>query len=158
MTRRFKIVGLGGSFDQLHRGHRALLMKAFSSGDLVLIGLCTDKFANELRKNHETASYEEREKELTSFLQRKGLRDRAKIIPLDDAHGPAVTSADQEAIVVSQETEPIAREINTVRKRNGLQPLKVIVISMVPAENHVPISTTRIRHGEIDREGRLLMK
>ncbi|RLI19385.1 phosphopantetheine adenylyltransferase, partial [Candidatus Bathyarchaeota archaeon] len=31
-----------------------------------------------------------------------------------------------------------------------------VVIDMVPAENHIPISTTRIRRGEIDREGNLL--
>jgi len=158
LKRKFKVVGLGGTFDELHKGHRALLMEAFESGDLVLIGLVTDGFAKKLRKGHEITVYRERENELSSFLEKMGFLNRAKIIPLDDAYGPAITSKEQQAIVVSRETEPVALEINGVRRRNGLQPLEVIVIDMVPAENHVPISTTRIWHKEIDREGRLLKK
>jgi len=158
LKRKFKVVGLGGTFDEFHRGHRALLMKAFESGDRVLIGLVTDKFGEKIRKGHEIATYEEREKELVGFLEKIGFLNRAEIIPLDDAYGPAATSIEQQAIVVSRETEPVALKINQVRRRNGLLPLEVIVIDMVPAENHVPISTTRIRYREIDREGRLLSR
>ena len=61
-------------------------------------------------------------------------------------------------IVVSEETESVARKINEERKGNNLPVLTVIVIRMVPAENHVSISTTRIRRGEIDREGHLLRR
>jgi pantetheine-phosphate adenylyltransferase len=158
LKRKFNIVGVGGTFDEFHKGHRALLMKAFESGDLVLIGLCTDEFARKLRKNHEVASYEERKRELQCLLRKMGFLSRAKIIPLEDAYGPAASSKEQEAIVVSTETEPVAHKINVARKRNGLPPLEVIVIEMVPAENHVSISTSRVRHGEIDREGHLLRK
>lgn len=133
-------------------------MKAFELGYSVLIGLCTDAFARKIRKTHENASYEDRMRELSCFLSKMGFLHRAKIIPLEDAFGPAVSSKDQEAIVVSEETEAVAHEINKVRKRNGLPPLHVIAIEMVPAENHVAISTTRIRCGEIDREGHLLRK
>jgi len=154
----FRLVGLGGTFDEFHKGHRALLMKAFESGDRVLIGLVTDKFGEKIRKGHETATYKERKKELVGFLEKIGYLSRAEIIPLDDAYGPAATSIEQQAIVVSRETELVALEINRVRRRNGLPPLEVIVIGMVPAENHAPISTTRIRYREIDREGRLLSK
>ncbi len=158
MKRKFKTVGLGGTFDQLHKGHRALLMKAFELGDLVLIGLCTDLFARKLRKIHGIATYEDRMRELNCFLRKMGFLRRAKIIPIDDAFGPAASSKEQEAIVVSSETEAVAHKINRVRKQNGLPPLEVIVIDMVPAENHVPITTTRVLRGEIDREGHLLGK
>jgi pantetheine-phosphate adenylyltransferase len=156
LNKKFRIVGIGGTFDEFHKGHRALIMKAFDTGDFVLIGLCTDEFARKLRKDHEVASYEDREKELHSFLRKMHFLNRAKIIPLEDAYGPAASSKEQEAIVVSQETEPVAHKINMVRKLNGLPSLEVIVIDMVPAENHVSVSTTRIRYGEIDREGHLL--
>jgi len=158
LKRRFRLVGVGGTFDELHKGHRMLLEKAFEVGDFVWIGLSTDEFARKLRKNHEIASYQSRMNDLKCFLKRRGLLSRAKITPLNDHYGPAVTSREIQAIVVSRETEPGARRINLIREKNGLPPLEVIVISMVPAENHVPISTTRIRCGEIDREGRLLRK
>ena len=156
MNKRFNVVGLGGTFDELHKGHRALLSKAFIVGVHVQIGLCTDEFAKKISKNHEIASYEDRLKELKNFLQDKGFLDRAEVIPLADPYGPAVTDSSIEAIVVSRETEPAAHAINAKRQEKGMQSLKVIVIDMVLAENHNSISTTRIRHGEIDREGRLL--
>ena len=156
MNKKFNIVGLGGTFDELHKGHRALLSKAFAVGAHVQIGLCTDEFAKRIRKNHEIASYEDRLEELKNFLQDMGFLNRAEIIPLADSYGPAVTDSSIEAIVVSRETEPVAYAINVKRQEKGMPALKVIVIDMVPAENHNSISTTRIRHGEIDREGRLL--
>ncbi|MBS7654452.1 phosphopantetheine adenylyltransferase [Candidatus Bathyarchaeota archaeon] len=155
---RFKVAAVGGTFDELHKGHKVLLTTAFRYGENVWIGLCTDEFAKKLRKNHEIASYEDRAKELADFLNDLGVFDRAKIIPLSDPYGPAATSAEIEAIVVSKETEPRARELNFLRLRNGLKPLEIVVIDMVPAEDQIPISTTRIRWGEIDREGKLLRK
>jgi pantetheine-phosphate adenylyltransferase len=52
----------------------------------------------------------------------------------------------------------MANRINAERTRRGLKPLEIVVIDMVPSENHAPISTTRIRRGEIDREGKLIKK
>ncbi|MBS7606622.1 phosphopantetheine adenylyltransferase [Candidatus Bathyarchaeota archaeon] len=154
----FKVVAVGGTFDELHRGHKVLLTTAFKYGENVWIGLCTDDFAKKLRKNHEIAPYESRADEIKKFLKELGVYERAKIIPLSDPYGPAATSPEMEAIVVSRETEARAREINAVRMKNGLKPLEIIVIDMVPAEDNIPISTTRIRRGEIDREGKLLRK
>ncbi len=150
------MVAVGGTFDEFHRGHRALLLKAFEVGNYVLIGLCTDEFARELRKPHEVATYEERLKELEDFLRKHGVLSRAEIIPLHDPYGPTLSNTSLDAIVVSEETEPRAHEINKKRIAKGLPPLSIVVIRMVPAENHVSISTTRIRRREIDREGRLL--
>lgn len=158
MELKFKVVAVGGTFDELHRGHKTLLRTAFAYGENVWIGLCTDEFAKKLRKNHEIASYEERVNELKRFLNDLGVLNRAKIIPLSDPYGPATTSTEIEAIVVSKETEPRAREINALRVRNGLKPLEIIVIDMVPAEDQIPISTTRIRRGEIDREGKIIKR
>ena len=158
MNAKFGVVGLGGTFDEIHKGHRALLKKAFAVGTHVKIGLCTDEFAGKLTKNHEIAPYEDRKKELEGFLKENKVLSRAEIIPISDSFGTAATDRSIEAIVVSRETEPTSRVINAQRKENSLKALKVIVISMVPAENHVNISTTRIRRGEIDREGQLQKK
>jgi pantetheine-phosphate adenylyltransferase len=52
-------------------------------------------------------------------------------------------------------TKKMADKINTIRRRRGLKPLPVVSIGMVVAEDFEPISSTRIRAGEIDREGYL---
>lgn len=158
LGKRFKTVAVGGTFDEFHKGHRTLLMKAFEVGEKVLIGLSSDEFAEKLRtqKNHAIACYEKRLEELKEFLVQHGFFERAEIIPLNDAYGITLSQGCLDALVVSRETEYMAQEINKRREKKGLKPLKIIVIEMVPAENYVPISTTRIRQGEIDREGRLI--
>ena len=154
--KRFNAVAVGGTFDKLHKGHQALLMKAFEVGKRVLVGLSSDEFGRELRKPHKVASYAKRLSDLERLLTKRGLIDRAEIVTLHDPYGITLSKGCVEAIVVSRETESTAREINQRREAKGLSPLNVVVIDMVPAENHAPISTTRIREGEIDREGHLL--
>jgi len=156
--KKFRKVAVGGTFDELHRGHKVLLLKAFEIGERVLIGLCTDEFAEKLGKPHITAPYEERLTELKAFLNNLGLSGRAEIIPLNDPFGPTLAESCIEALVVSEETRPMALKINEKREKAGLPRLKIVAINMVPAENCAPISTTRIRKGEIDREGRLLKR
>ena len=71
--KKFKKVAVGGTFDELHRGHKALLGKAFEVGDKVVIGLSSDEFVSKMGKPHETASYNERRKELEAYLEESGL-------------------------------------------------------------------------------------
>ena len=156
--KKFRKVAVGGTFDELHRGHKVLLMKAFEIGERVLIGLCTDEFARKLGKPHLTAPYEERLIELKVFLSVLGLLEKAEIIPLNDPFGPTLAQSCIEALIVSEETRATAVKINENRRKAGLPPLKIVTINMVPAENCTPISTTRIRRGEIDREGHLLKR
>ena len=159
MQKKFRTVGIGGTFDELHKGHRALLIKAFDVGEHVIIGVSSDEFVKKMNKPHPTASYEERTRELRDFLKERGVLQRAVIIPINDAYGGVLLSKDPiEALVVSEETEPVALKVNEKRKEIGIDPLKIIVINMVPSQNHVAISTTRIRTGEIDRDGHILKR
>ena len=149
-------VAVGGTFDEFHKGHRALLKKAFEVGDRVLIGLCSDDFVEKLKKPHKIAPYEKRLEDLKRFLRKRAVLERAEIIPLNDPYGVTVSKNRLDAIVVSKETEPRAHEINEKRRSRGLPPLKVFVINMILAEDYFPISSTRIWLEEIDREGHLL--
>ncbi len=154
--KKFRKVAVGGTFDELHKGHRRLLVKAFEVGEIVLIGLCTDEFVKKMGKPHVTAPYETRLKELQAFLRKASLDGKVEITPLNDPYGKTLTDKCIEALVVSEETEKIAVNINQKRSEKSLPQLEIVTISMVPAENYEPISTTRIRKGEIDREGHLL--
>lgn len=156
--KKFRKVGVGGTFDELHRGHRVLLSKAFEIGERVAVGLCSDEFVKKLGKPHMSASYEERLKELKAFLNDLGVTERAEIVPLNDPFGTTLSGSCIEALVVSEETKAIAVKINDKRRETGLPPLEIVTVAMVPSENCAPISTTRIRKGEMDREGRLLKK
>jgi pantetheine-phosphate adenylyltransferase len=153
--KEFRKVAVGGTFDELHRGHRVLLLKAFEIGDRVLIGLCSDEFVRKLGKPHTTAPYQERLEYLENFLDNLGLAERSEVISLNDPYGPTVSDKCIQAVVVSDETKSTADQINEKRLGKGLNPLAIVTINMVPSEDCSPISTTRIRRGEIDREGRL---
>ena len=156
MKKKFGTVVVGGTFDEFHKGHRVLLMKAFEVGNNVIIGLCSDDFVKKLGKPHRVASYNKRLEELTFFLRNNGFLAKVDINKLDDPYGVTLSKDRIEAIVVSKETAYRAQEINEKRLTKGLTPLHVVVINMVPAEDRTPISTTRIQRKEIDHEGRLL--
>lgn len=155
MEHMFETVAVGGTFDLFHSGHLALLLKAFEVGNFVLIGLCSDDFVKS-RKPHSIAPYTQRLEELKQFLRKNGLLERAEITPLTDAYGVTLSDPRIDALVVSEETEPRAYEINKKRKSLSLSPLPIVTIKMVLSEDHYPISSTRIWFEEIDREGRLL--
>ena len=154
--KKYPKVAVGGTFDELHRGHKALLARAFEVGEKVIIGLSSDVFVAKMGKPHVTASYTERKKELESFLGEMGLSNKAEIVPLNDPYGLTIRGKDLSALVVSRETAKTASIINEARQKAGLPSLEIVAVGMVPAENSTPISTTRIRCGEIDRNGHLL--
>ena len=158
MQKELKSVAVGGTFDEFHKGHKLLLKKAFEIGEQVLIGLSSDQLAKKLHKPHKTAPYEDRLKGLEDFLSEHGFLKRAEIVKLDDIYGVTLCEETVDGLVVSRETEPVANKINNKREKKDLPPLKIVVIDMVPSENHIPISTTRIYQGEIDHEGHLLKK
>jgi len=154
--KKLETVAVGGTFDEFHRGHHALLKKAFEVGNHVFIGVTSDDLVKKWGKPHKIAPYEKRLDDLKSFLKMQGVLDRAEILPLHDPYGVTVSSESLDGLVVSRETEARAYAINEKRRAKGLKPLKIIVVEMVLAENSVSVSTTRIRRKEIDREGRLL--
>jgi len=77
-------------------------------------------------------------------------------MPLNDPFGPTIYSKEIEGIIVSEETEPRAEEINRIRRAKSLRPLLIVCIIMVLAEDGKPIPSTRIRRQEVDRYGRII--
>ncbi len=155
-ARKFRVVAVGGTFDLVHKGHRKLLRTAFRIGENVMIGVTSDQFVKKLHKPHKVDSYEVREKELKKLLKRRNWLNRSTIIKLEDPYGPAIVEKRIDALVVSQRTKPTAQLINRLRRRKGLKPLHIVPITLVPAQDYRPISTTRIRRGRINREGHIL--
>ncbi len=147
-------VAMGGTFDLLHDGHRALLEAAFGLRPAaVLIGLTTDRFARETRE--EVNPYGVRERNLSRYLRSKGWRGFT-IQPIDDAFGPADERPDLDVLVVSAERAHVGQALNEARAGNGLPPLDVRPVPMVLAQDGLPIQARRIRAGAIDAHGRRL--
>jgi len=149
-------VMVGGTFDPLHDGHKRLLARSFDLAGpdgFVAIGLTSDLFAS--RKNHPIRPFAERSADLERFLSRTIKSTQWAIEPLNDRYGSAV-DADFDALIVSEETLPVAVEINTLRREKGKKKVDIHQISCVLAEDGRWISSTRIYRGEIDVHGHLL--
>lgn len=153
---------MGGTFEYLHAGHSRLVEEAFrilkaSGGGIVHIGLTSDKMA--AGKFHSVSGYETRKQILSDFisqmLQEFELPDDCYLITeLEDPFGPSVSDS-YDYIVVSPETRLGADKINEIRQKKGLLPIQIREIEFVLAEDTIPISSTRIYNGEIDREGKV---
>jgi pantetheine-phosphate adenylyltransferase len=153
---RVKAISVGGTFDVMHKGHWLLLDEAFKVADKVIIGISTDEFAASLKKPHVIDPYDKRLQDVKDFLAERRLLDRATFFPLNDPYGPTIDNGGLEAIIVSEETEPRAEEINQIRVSKGRRPLLMFVLKMILAEDGKPISSTRVRRQEVDRYGRLI--
>lgn len=154
---RYKKVIVGGTFDYFHDGHRALLRKAYEIGERVCIGISSDKMAELLQKDSAgVAPLAVRMWSVLNFLRENDWLGRTEVVILEDPFGPAIEDPEAEAIVVSPETKCRAKEINEKRQKNNLPPLQIVEIPFVLAEDNKPISSIRIRYGEIDEHGKLI--
>jgi len=150
---KYKMVATGGTFDHLHRGHMALLSRSFEVGDAVVIGVTSDAFARREGKNPDQR-YAKRVRALEAFIHKDFPGRRYIIAKLDDYFGPGIASPDVQAIVVSKETAKRVHLANALRKEKGYPPLETVVVDFVLGDDSKPISSTRIRKGEIDTEGK----
>ena len=143
---------LGGTFNILHRGHRALLDRAFEVGDEVLVGITSDAMA--YRSKAVVRPLEERQTALEAYLRTKGDNWTVFVIDRPDEHVDVRT--DLSALIVSPETRTTGEAINRQRVARGLEPLSLVEVPHVLADDFLPISARRIMAGEIDADGRLL--
>ena len=147
-------VALGGTFDPIHDGHRALFERAFELGD-VTVGLTSDDLAPKTRHDERhIRSYEERRAALDAELEALATehdRDWA-VRELTEPTGIA-TEPEFDVLVVSPETETGGKRINEIRRDRGHDPLEIEVVPHVYADDGDVISSTRIVRGEIDEHG-----
>lgn len=153
---KYASVFVAGTFEGLHAGHRFLLARAFEAGECVTIGLTSDAFVHH-HKLDKLVQFNERKRVLEVWLTAQKLDARATIIPIDDPYEPAASMAHLDALIVTAENKKRGEEINTLRQGRSLQPLTLIEVPIVAAQDGKPLSSTRVRNGEVDADGRLVM-
>lgn len=157
MTDKFNVVATGGTFDVIHIGHLALLSKAFEQAKKVVIGVTSDEFADTVRgKGKITHTYEQRVANLRQAIQANFGDVIYEITKLNTTYGPTVLSGEVDALIASSETAKKGSEINEIRSNKGVRPLVIVIVDMIRADDGNPISSSRIRSGQIDPRGKLL--
>ena len=150
----YETVALGGTFDIIHKGHMALLTKAFSVSSHVIIDLAGDDLVAKKGKNL-INNYSKRLESLTSTIQQNFPNSSYTISQLENDFGPAAIEGNVDALVVSEETSSKGDILNKLRQKKNLPLVDVDIVPMVLAEDGSRISTTRIKKSEIDLEGNL---
>jgi len=173
MQKKYKKVVIGGTFDVLHKGHEALLRRAFKLGETT-IGLTSNKMA-EIMKKRKVRDFQLRKKRLENFIK-KELTGKYKIIKIEDKFGPTLKE-DFDYIVVSPATYKTAMLINRkrskteprssgtkVKKRTKTssprkkKPIKIVKIKFVLGENEKPVNATQIIKDRMNKQGKLIKK
>lgn len=158
---KFKTVVCGGTFDHFHKGHEEFLRLALSYGQKIIIGLTSERYVQENKKDEglllieKIESYHERRKSLINFLKKEKVENRVEIVLINNFFGPTLEKKlSINAIVVSENSIKNATKINQERKKIGLSKLPIILKHLVKGNDKKIISSTRIRKGEINRLGR----
>lgn len=166
MDKEFNTVVIGGTFDHLHKGHKDFVRFALLHSSKVIIGLTSDEYIKKisnlpLRSEASKSQisnlegYEERKASLEKFLRDEKAANSASIIKIDDVYGITISDREIDALIVVDKTLGGAQKINIKRKKLGLAPLRVVVAPSVKADDGNLISSSAIRNGEINREGKL---
>ena len=150
-------VAVGGTFEYLHDGHKALIKKAFdlAAGGEVYIGLTSNEMARQ--RSRDVDDCQIRKADLLQYIEGLDLPNKQyTVVELTDPYGTTLTD-DFDYIVVSPETLPVALKINELREQAECSKIEIVNVEYVLADDEVPISSTRIACGEIDEHGHLKM-
>ncbi|MFW9990107.1 MAG: pantetheine-phosphate adenylyltransferase [Candidatus Odinarchaeota archaeon] len=142
-----KKVGLGGTFDHLHDGHKYLLETALSISENIEIGLTSQDLLKDKQYFSKLENYQTRKKNLKDYLNSIVDLNRVNIVEISSWSDMDKYAQDPEyeGLVVSQETYGNALKLNENRVKKGLNPLILIVIPLLKNEDNKKISSTSIR-------------
>ena len=143
---------VGGTFNVLHRGHRALLDKAFEVGDEVAIGVMSDAYVAQHKSKG--MPLEKRLAYVESYASSKGKPYTIGVI--DAPEGTLISDPSIGSLIVGPEAFADAERFSKERAAAGLSPLRLYRVPFALADDCTPISSTRVIVGEIDENGRLL--
>ena len=102
-------------------------------------------------KKHLIQSFRERHGEIEEFIKTECDVERCTIFPIETTEGGADKMEDLDALIISDEIGVVqnAFDINQMRIDNGLKRYHIVIIPRVRTQDGRPLSSSRIRNGEI---------
>ena len=102
--------------------------------------------------------YKERMENLVEFIEAECDVARCEIFPIETREGGADKMKDLDALIVSDEIGVVqnAFDINQLRVDNGLKRFHIVIIPRVRTADGRPLSSSRIRRGEVFQEDELV--
>ncbi|MBP9716637.1 MAG: pantetheine-phosphate adenylyltransferase [Candidatus Levybacteria bacterium] len=152
---KYDLIASGGTFDLLHKGHKSFLNQVVKLADKVIVGVTSDSYVSSFKINN-YEDFKTRERNVYEYLKTLSAPNKIEIVEINDIYGPVLSKKFKAgAMAVTPQTNRTAIGINEKRLEMGLSKLSIEVIEMDAADDGGFISSTRIRNGEINREGRL---
>lgn len=146
-------IGIGGTFDYLHIGHKNLINFAskFTTNNKLIIGVTSPLLTKHKLHPHSIQSFHLRFRQVADFCAKQKIP--AQIFTLTNEFGPTISNNSPDILCVTYNT--VAGAIAIQKKRHTLQlpPLPTIVAPTKKDKRQQTISSTRIRMGEIDENG-----
>ncbi len=151
--KQFTDVGLGGTFDRLHKGHKLFLDIAAYYGQTIHVGLISSSYLTKIRKifYKTIQNLRFRRKNVETYLQARGTYPRIINIDKPGMDRRLANEAKLSALVVSQETYLGVIAINRLRVNHGKPKVVIIIIPGVIRSNGTRESSTRLRKEEHEK-------
>ncbi|WP_455464527.1 hypothetical protein [Candidatus Hodarchaeum mangrovi] len=154
MKHKFKIIGLGGTFDRFHNGHKLMLDVAAYFGKEIHLGLTGNSYLI-MRPKHLNKIIQNYQARCDTILDyfKKYKENILKITELSSLgmDQKLASESSLEALIVSQETLKGALLINKNRIANKKSCLKILVIPFVLRENGSNESSTKLRYEDSNK-------
>lgn len=147
----YSLIALGGTFDHLHAGHKHFLSHALAAAAQLVIGVTVPEMNASKAYSQLIEPYNKRVSNLKKYLG--SFNKPCRIIPLTDIFGETLDNPEIDALAVTTLTQSGAQAVNRERHKRDLQPLPLIVASMLTTSSGDYLSSTLIRSGLIDRSG-----
>jgi pantetheine-phosphate adenylyltransferase len=152
--KKYNAIVSGGTFDHFHKGHKVFIQSQVVMSNKVFIGITSDEYVAKY-KSEGIEPYKARRISVENFLVSEKIADSVELTKINNFYVPQLWQESIEAIAATEETKKGALEINKLRASQGLSTYPIEIIPHIFAQDGKILSSTRIRNGEVDREGEL---
>jgi pantetheine-phosphate adenylyltransferase len=127
---KYDFVAVGGSFDQLHNGHKKLLyVSGVTCRNELTVGITADSMLTNKTYSEEIQTFSKRFQLVRDFLMFIQPSLAMNLVEIQDPFGPTIVDEKLQALVVSSETISGAFKINEIRESKGMPLMDILVIT-----------------------------